>query len=303
MRREHYHRNQPPITVMGIGQQGLDTIEQIIEQDRGRSRYVCFDNNKRLTSSKNITIIPVSEFDNPDLIMGNVNQLDARLHMVQLLIWVGSIESEADLFILTAISRLAVAKGIFTVGFLTIWQENGNHTIEEQLSNESSRVYHYINTIVTIPISDSELTASDYSPLFTPHQAQNKIYSYVTAVYDLITPSDLINIDLADLRAILETKGVVYLGQGKAKGAERAKKAATIASNIDQDMTRFTGANHILIKVSGNKELGLWEMEQAVTHIGQFSSPNATIIVGASIDEALEDYACVTIAATHFDYE
>jgi cell division protein FtsZ len=126
----------------------------------------------------------------------------------------------------------------------------------------------------------------------------------VKGISDLINIRGLINLDFADIRTVMQAKGMAIMGSGLASGENRAVEAATqaISSPLLENIC-IDGATGIIINVTGGLDLTLWEVNEASTLITEAAHPDAEIIFGAVIDETLGDAVSVTVIATGFGTE
>jgi cell division protein FtsZ len=125
----------------------------------------------------------------------------------------------------------------------------------------------------------------------------------VKSIAHLITQAGLINVDFADVRAIMEDAGTALMGMGQATGENRAKEAATMAIESPLLEISIDGAKGILFNVIGGKDLGMFEVDQAAQVISEQADNDANIIFGATIDPELGDELRITVLATGFDHD
>ena len=133
-------------------------------------------------------------------------------------------------------------------------------------------------------------------------EADNVLRQGVQGITDLITIPGLINLDFADVRTIMQDAGSALMGIGTSNGENRAAEAARIAISsplIEEDVEGATG---ILLNMTGGRDLGLFEVNEAAEIVREAAAPNANIIFGAVIDEAQGDEVRVTVIATGFDH-
>jgi cell division protein FtsZ len=123
----------------------------------------------------------------------------------------------------------------------------------------------------------------------------------VGGITDLITTPGLINVDFADVRTVMEDAGSAVLGIGKASGDERAKQAADRAIASPLLETSMEGAQGVLLSIAGPSSLSLHEVNIAATVINEHTDPEAEIIFGAVIDDALGEDLKVTVIAAGLD--
>ncbi len=123
----------------------------------------------------------------------------------------------------------------------------------------------------------------------------------VQGISDLITIPGLVNLDFADVKTIMLDAGIAHMGIGRASGEHRAQEAARQAIHSPLLETSIEGAGGVLINVTGGKDLGLLEINEALELIQKSVDPDANIIFGAVIDENLKDEIVITVIATGFN--
>lgn len=160
-----------------------------------------------------------------------------------------------------------------------------------------------VDTLLIMPnqklleVTDKKISMIDAFALMNDVLSQ-----LVRSVSDIVTKPGRINVDFADVRAIMKDRGVAVMGTGCATGEHRATEAAlqAISSPLLENMS-VTGARGILFNITGGPNLGLHEISEAASVIYQEAHPDANIILGSVIDEMLTDEVIVTIIATGFD--
>lgn len=123
----------------------------------------------------------------------------------------------------------------------------------------------------------------------------------IQGISDLITGTGLVNVDFNDVRAIMGHGGSALMAIGKGKGDNRAADAAMAAINSDLLDISIDGARGVLFNIKGGKDLSLFEVNEAAGMIRQMVHPDANIIFGAAIEDALQDEVEITVVATGFD--
>src|SRR3984893_11025641 len=132
--------------------------------------------------------------------------------------------------------------------------------------------------------------------------ADQVLYSGVACISDLIVKEGLINLDFADVLAVMREKGKAMMGRGEASGEKRVLNAAVAAiSNPLIENPSIKRASGLIISITGGKDLSLFEVDEAATRIREEADPDANIIVGASFDEGLEGIVRVSVVATGID--
>lgn len=160
-----------------------------------------------------------------------------------------------------------------------------------------------VDTLITIPNERLLILAGkEMTMLEAFHRADEVLLHAVQGISDLILVNGLINLDFADVRAIMSGKGLALMGSGLARGEHRAIEAATraISSPLLENIS-ITGATGILLNVTGGNDLTLHEVNEAAKLIQEEADEEANIIFGAVIDPALKGDIRVTVIATGFD--
>jgi cell division protein FtsZ len=132
--------------------------------------------------------------------------------------------------------------------------------------------------------------------------ADQVLYSGVACISDLIVKEGLINLDFADVLAVMREKGKAMMGRGEASGEKRVLNAAVAAiSNPLIENPSIKRASGLIISITGGKDLSLFEVDEAATRIREEADQDANIIIGASFDEGLEGIVRVSVVATGID--
>lgn len=162
-----------------------------------------------------------------------------------------------------------------------------------------------VDTLIVIPNQKLLSISSERTPLLeTFKKADEVLLQAVKGISDLINIRGLINLDFADIRTVMSSRGIALMGTGVAKGENRAVEAATaaISSPLLENIS-IDGATGIIINVTGGSDLSLYEVNEASTLITEAAHEDAEIIFGAVIDESLGDEIRVTVIATGFEYQ
>ncbi len=159
-----------------------------------------------------------------------------------------------------------------------------------------------VDTLIVIP-NDRLLSISDknVSVLDAFRSADQVLLSGVQGITDLITTPGLINLDFADVKSVMQGAGSALMGIGSANGEDRAVKAAELAIASPLLEASIDGAHGVLLSIQGGSDLGLFEINEAARLVQEVAHPEANIIFGAVIDDALGDEARVTVIAAGFD--
>ncbi len=201
------------------------------------------------------------------------------------------------------VAQVARELGALTVGVVTKPFEFEGRPRMKNAQKGLEALRKCVDTLIVIPNQRLLAIANEnMSLLMAFREADNVLYNAVKGISDLITVPGLVNVDFADVRTIMAEQGMALMGAGAAKGRDRAAMAAkqAISSPLLED-TSIDGAQGILVNVTGGDNLTLMEMHDAITLIQSAAHPDANIIFGAVIDEALGDEIRITVVATGFD--
>jgi cell division protein FtsZ len=164
------------------------------------------------------------------------------------------------------------------------------------------RLREMVDTLIVIPNERLlSIVERRTSILDAFREADNVLRQGVQGITDLITIPGLINLDFADVRTIMQDAGSALMGIGTAAGESRAAEAAKAAVSSPLLEESVEGASGILLNITGGKDLGLFEVNEAAEIIHSAADSNANIIFGAVIDDGLADEIRVTVIATGFD--
>jgi cell division protein FtsZ len=201
------------------------------------------------------------------------------------------------------VAQAAKELGILTVGVVTKpfhFEGTRRMRIAEQGILDLQK---QVDTLLIIPnqnlfrVANEKTTFADAFAM-----ADQVLYSGVACITDLMVKEGLINLDFADVRAVMREMGKAMMGTGEASGDKRALSAAEAAiSNPLIDETSMKGAKGLLISITGGKDLTLYEVDEAATRIREEVDSDANIIVGATFDESLEGIVRVSVVATGID--
>jgi cell division protein FtsZ len=193
--------------------------------------------------------------------------------------------------------------GALTVGVVTRPFDFEGSQRSHQAAEGIERLREVVDTLIVIP-NEKLLAVVERrtSMLDAFREADNVLRQGVQGITDLITIPGLINLDFADVRTIMHDAGSALMGIGVAGGENRTGEAAkaAIASPLLEESV--DGATGILLNITGGKDLGLFEVNDAAEIIHNAADPNANIIFGAVIDENMGDEVRVTVIGTGFDH-
>jgi len=200
------------------------------------------------------------------------------------------------------VAEVARAIGALTIGVVTRPFGFEGRRRAQQADTGIDELRAEVDTLIVIP-NDRLLSISDraVSVLDAFKSADHVLMSGVQGITDLITTPGLINLDFADVKSVMQGAGTALMGIGNARGDDRAIAAAETAISSPLLEASIDGARGVLLSVSGGSDLGLFEINEAARMVAESAHPEANIIFGAVIDDALGDEVRVTVIAAGFD--
>jgi len=200
------------------------------------------------------------------------------------------------------VAQVAKGLGALTIGVVTRPFSFEGRRRAQQAEEGIEALRNECDTLIVIP-NDRLLSISDrgVSVLDAFKSADQVLLSGVQGITDLITTPGLINLDFADVKAIMSGAGSALMGIGNARGDDRAAVAAEMAIASPLLEASMDGAHGVLLNISGGSDLGLFEINEAAQLVADAAHPEANIIFGAVIDDALGDEVRVTVIAAGFD--
>jgi cell division protein FtsZ len=310
------HEMKPRITVFGVGGAGGNAVNNMITAGlQGVDFVVANTDAQALTLSKAERIVQMGSQVTEGLGAGSQPEV-GRAAAEEVLDEIRDHLSGAHMVFVTAgmgggtgtgaapvIAKTARELGILTVGVVTKpfhFEGQRRMRYAEAGIVELQKV---VDTLLIIPnqnlfrVANEKTTFADAFAM-----ADQVLYSGVACITDLMVKEGLINLDFADVRAVMREMGKAMMGTGEASGEKRALTAAEAAiSNPLIDDASMKGARGLLISITGGKDLTLYEVDEAATRIRGEVDQDANIIVGATFDESLDGIIRVSVVATGID--
>ncbi|GJD60911.1 cell division protein FtsZ [Methylobacterium frigidaeris] len=304
---------KPRITVFGVGGAGGNAVNNMIESGLLGCEFVVANTDAQaLTSSKAERVIQMGIGVTQGLGAGSQPDV-GRAAAEEVIDEIRDQLSGAHMCFITAgmgggtgtgaapvIARTARDMGILTVGVVTKpFQFEG---VRRMRTAESgiNELQQAVDTLIVIPnqnlfrVANEKTTFADAFAM-----ADQVLYSGVACITDLMVKEGLINLDFADVRAIMRGMGKAMMGTGEASGEKRANRAAEAAiANPLLDDVSMKGARGLLISITGGNDLTLYELDEAATRIREEVDSDANIILGATFDESLDGIIRVSVVAT-----
>ncbi len=303
------------IKVVGIGGGGVNAVNRMIEEGLKGVEFIAINTDAQalLMSDADVKLDVGRELTrglgagaNPDI--GAKAAEDHREEIEEVL-------KGADMVFVTAgegggtgtggapvVANVARSLGALTIGVVTrpFGFEGKRRAAQADAGIEKLR--DEVDTLIVIP-NDRLLSISDrqVSVLDAFKAADQVLLSGVQGITDLITTPGLINLDFADVKSVMSGAGSALMGIGSARGDDRAVAAAEMAISSPLLEASIDGAHGVLLSIQGGSDLGLFEINEAAQLVANSAAPDANIIFGAVIDDALGDEVRVTVIAAGFD--
>ena len=307
---------KPRITVFGVGGAGGNAVNNMITAGLVGCDFVVANTDAQaLTLSKAERIIQMGlqvteglgAGSQPDVgraaaeeVIDEIRDHLAGAHMVFVTAGMGGGTGTGAA---PVVAQAAKELGILTVGVVTKpFHFEGVRRMQVAEAG-IAELQKAVDTLLIIPnqnlfrVANEKTTFADAFAM-----ADQVLYSGVACITDLMVKEGLINLDFADVRAVMREMGKAMMGTGEASGDKRALSAAEAAiSNPLIDETSMKGAKGLLISITGGKDLTLYEVDEAATRIREEVDSDANIIVGATFDESLDGIVRVSVVATGID--
>ena len=200
------------------------------------------------------------------------------------------------------VADIAKEMGILTVGVVTKPFRFEGMRRMKQAEGGIEELRCKVDSLVIIPNERLKLATDQKITMLNAFEiADDVLQQAVQSISDLIKNTGFINLDFADVSAVMKDAGRAHMGVGRAAGKSKAEEAAKMAISSPLLETSINGAKGVLINVTGSMDIGLEEVETAANLVQEAAHPDANIIFGAAFDETLEDEIRVTVIATGFD--
>ncbi|MDQ2078708.1 cell division protein FtsZ [Xanthobacteraceae bacterium Astr-EGSB] len=307
---------KPRITVFGVGGAGGNAVNNMITAGlEGVDFVVANTDAQALTSSKAERVIQMGASATEGLGAGSqpdvgraaaeeaIDEIRDHLQGAHMIFVTAGMGGGTGTGAAPVVAKAAREMGILTVGVVT-----------KPFHFEGARRMRFaeagildlqkcVDTLIIIPNQNLFRVANEkttFADAFS--MADQVLYSGVACITDLMVKEGLINLDFADVRAVMREMGKAMMGTGEASGEKRALRAAeaAIANPLIDDVS-MKGARGLLISITGGKDLTLYEVDEAATRIREEVDQDANIIVGATFDESLDGIIRVSVVATGVD--
>ena len=200
------------------------------------------------------------------------------------------------------VADIAKELGVLTVGVVTKPFRFEGMRRMKQAEGGITELRNKVDSLVIIPNERLKLATDQKITMVNAFEiADDVLQQAVQSISDLIKNTGFINLDFADVSAVMKDAGRAHMGVGRAAGKNKAEEAARMAISSPLLETSINGAKGVLINVTGSMDIGLEEVETAANLVQEAAHPEANIIFGAAFDDTWEDELRVTVIATGFD--
>ena len=303
------------IKVIGVGGGGNNVVNRMVKAGMKGVDFIAVNTDKQALSVSSATQnIQIGEKltggqgagSNPEV--GRKSAEESRNQISKAL-------EDADMVFITAgmgggtgtgaapiVADIAKEMGLLTVGVVTKPFTFEGRRRMEQAEKGIEELRTRVDSLVIIPnerlkfATDQKITFQNAFEI-----ADDVLRQAVQSISDLISNTGFINLDFADVTAVMKNAGMAHMGVGRAAGKNKAEEAAKMAISSPLLETSINGARGVLVNVTGSMDIGLEEVETAANLVQQAAHMDANIIFGAAFDNDLEDEIRVTVIATGFE--
>ena len=303
------------IKVIGVGGGGSNVVNRMVRSGVQGVDFIAVNTDKQALATSSATYkIQIGEKltggqgagSNPDV--GRKSAEESRGQIAKAL-------EDADMVFITAgmgggtgtgaapiVADIAKEAGLLTVGVVTKPFSFEGRRRMQQAEAGIEELRGKVDSLVIIPnerlkfATDQKITFQNAFEI-----ADDVLRQAVQSISDLIKNTGFINLDFADVTAVMKDAGMAHMGVGRAAGKNKAEEAAKMAISSPLLETSINGAHGVLVNVTGSMDIGLEEVETAANLVQQAAHPDALIMFGAAFDEELEDEIRVTVISTGFE--
>ncbi|MGJ8528156.1 cell division protein FtsZ [Maritalea sp.] len=310
------HELKPRITVYGVGGAGGNAVNNMIDSGLEGVEFVVANTDAQaLALSKAQRVVQLGVGVTEGLGAGShpevgraaaeetIDEINDHLSGSHMAFITAGMGGGTGTGAAPVVARAAREQGILTVGVVTKpFQFEGARRM--RLADDGiDELHRHVDTLIVIPNQNLFRVANDkttFADAFS--MADEVLFSGVACITDLMVKEGLINLDFADVRAVMRGMGKAMMGTGEAEGEDRARHAAEAAiANPLLDDVSMQGARGLLISITGGSDLTLYEVDEAASRIREEVDSDANIILGATFDDSLDGKIRVSVVATGTD--
>ena len=303
------------IKVIGVGGGGSNVVNRMVRSGMKGVDFIAVNTDKQALKNSAATYkiqigekLTQGQGAGSDPEVGRKSAEESRNQISKML-------EETDMVFITAgmgggtgtgaapiVADIAKELGVLTVGVVTKPFRFEGMRRMKQAEGGIAELRNKVDSLVIIPNERLKLATDQKITMVNAFEiADDVLQQAVQSISDLIKNTGFINLDFADVSAVMKDAGRAHMGVGRAAGKNKAEEAAKMAISSPLLETSINGAKGVLINVTGSMDIGLEEVETAANLVQEAAHPEANIIFGAAFDESLEDEIRVTVIATGFD--
>ena len=306
--------NVVSIKVVGVGGGGNNVVNRMVRSGAKGVDFIAVNTDKQALNASSANYkLQIGEKltggkgagSNPDIgrkaAEESRNQISKALEETDMVFVTAGMGGGTGTGAAPVVAEIARELGVLTVGVVTKPFGFEGRKRAQQAEAGISELRDKVDSLVIIPnerlkfATDQKITFANAFEI-----ADDVLRQAVQSISDLIRDTGFINLDFADVTAIMKDAGMAHMGVGRAAGKGKAEEAARMAISSPLLETSIEGARGVLINITGSTDIGLEEVEQAAMLVQQAVHPDALTIFGATFDESLDDEIRVTVIATGF---
>ena len=302
------------IKVVGVGGGGNNVVNRMVHSGAQGVDFIAVNTDKQALNASSANYkLQIGEKltggkgagSNPDIgrkaAEESRNQISKALEETDMVFVTAGMGGGTGTGAAPVVAEIAHELGILTVGVVTKPFGFEGRRRAQQAEAGIAELKERVDSLVIIPnerlkyATDQKITFANAFEI-----ADDVLRQAVQSISDLIRDTGFINLDFADVTAIMKNAGMAHMGVGRAAGKGKAEEAARMAISSPLLETSIHGARGVLINVTGSMDIGLEEVEQAASLVQDAVHPDALTIFGATFDESMDDEIRVTVIATGF---
>ena len=307
--------NFAQIKVVGVGGGGSNAVNRMISEGLGGVEFIAINtDNQALMLSKSKTRVRIGDKltrglgagGNPEIgrkaAEESADELYEVLRGADMVFIAGGMGGGTGTGAAPVVAQIAKELGALTIGVVTKPFTFEGHRRAQSAEAGIEALKSQVDTLIVIPndrllqIADKRASLQQAFSL-----ADDVLRQGIQGISELITVPALINLDFADVRAVMSEGGAALMAVGRANGDDRARRAAEDAISSRLLDVTIDGARGILFNITGGADLSLFEVNEAAAIIKESAHPEVNLIFGAQIDETMGDEVRVTVIATGFE--
>ena len=303
--------NEDIIKVIGVGGGGNNVVNRMVMSGMKGVDFIAVNTDKQCLAASQATIkiqlgmTGQGAGANPeiarDCAMASREQIAQALEGTDMLFVTAGMGGGTGTGAAPIVAELAKEMGILTVGVVTKPFAFEGRRRMEQAEKGIAALREKVDSLVIIP-NDRLQYATDQKITFANAFAiaDDVLRQAVQSISDLIKATGMINLDFADVTAVMKDAGMAHMGVGRAAGKNKAEEATRMAIASPLLETSIDGAKGVIVNITGPLDLSLEDVEIATNMVKDVSDPDALFMLGAAFDDTLEDEIRVTVIATGF---